>query len=1057
MNKPMPTTGTDGGLADLFFRLPRLTFLAVGFILLTGISAFMNLPRQEDPTMTERFATVETYVNGASALRMEALVTEKVENALREIPEIKQLSSSTMAGYSIVEVELFDSVGKNQVDLVWSEVRDKLGEVTNDLPQAASKPLLTPRAPVAVTVAFVIEAESTPMAIQERIAVELKSRLAALPGTRETEIFGEPEQEIVVAVDPLALARVNLSVTNLAALIGTSDTKIGAGELETRGNSLVVEVKGDLDSIERIKSIAVRKQANGNFLRLGEVAEVTKAYMDPPPTLALIDGQRAIVVATTMETGRRVDRWSAMAKEVAADYQHELPDMIKLRVVIDQNHYAEARLQSLLLNLLLAIGLVLFALLFLMGVRSAIIVGAAVPFTMCIVLAGLQLLDIPLHQMSVTGLIIALGLLIDNAIVVVEEYKQNRRLGADFGPAIATSVRHLFVPLLASTATTAFAFMPIATTPGGVGDFTGTMAVSVVLSVSASFFLAMTIIPTFAAYLDRRFPINSANNDSWWVKGYTHAGLARAYRRSLAWIVKHPMGGVGISMVLPIAGFLLSTTLTNSFFPPVDRDQFQVQLTLPANTAVADTEKAVMRIQSVLAAHPDIVASQWFIGEGAPRVYYNMVQNSDGVSSFANGFVTTRSVDDPRRILPALQRALIQELPAARVMVMPFEQGPPFSAPIELRIVGPNLDMLKQLGERLRFILSEIAAVTYSTSTLSGSAAQLSVYPKDNQLAQLNMTNRDLPTQLSGKLSGITAGTVMEGSTEVPVRVKFGAGLHGSLDELAASPVMSADRAYVGYAGIPLEQVADLVLEPSPSRINRYQGERVNMVSGFLLPYALPSLAVADFRQRFDEAGLVLPEGYRIEFGGEEEERGDAVGNIAATFTMYLWLMVAVIVLSMNSFRYAGVIGIVGIASVGLALFGVWLSGYPMGYMALIGTLGLIGLAINGAIIVLSALMANAAACAGDDETITSVVMDASRHIISTTITTIGGFLPLILFGGHFWPPLAMAIAGGVAGSAVLALYMVPAMFSHFSHKDLRRRQASAAAERSAPQAVVGL
>ena len=263
-------------------------------------------------------------------------------------------------------------------------------------------------------------------------------------------------------MDPLALARVNLSVTNLAALIGTSDTKIGAGELETRGNSLVVEVKGDLDSIERIKSIAVRKQANGNFLRLGEVAEVTKAYMDPPPTLALIDGQRAIVVATTMETGRRVYRWSAMAKEVAADYQHELPDMIKLRVVIDQNHYAEARLQSLLLNQLLAIGLVLFALLFLMGVRSAIIVGAAVPFTMCIVLAGLQLLDIPLHQMSVTGLIIALGLLIDNAIVVVEEYKQNRRLGADFGPAIATSVRHLFVPLLASTATTAFAFMPIA-------------------------------------------------------------------------------------------------------------------------------------------------------------------------------------------------------------------------------------------------------------------------------------------------------------------------------------------------------------------------------------------------------------------------------------------------------------------------------------------------------------------------------------------------------------------------------------------------------------------
>lgn len=212
-------------------------------------------------------------------------------------------------------------------------------------------------------------------------------------------------------------------------------------------------------------------------------------------------------------------------------------------------------------------------------------------------------------------------------------------------------------------------------------------------------------------------------------------------------------------------------------------------------------------------------------------------------------------------------------------------------------------------------------------------------------------------------------------------------------------------------------------------------------MSGFLLPYAYPSLAVNDFRERISNENIALPKGYRIEYGGEEEQRGDAVSNILATFITFVFLMIAVIVLSLNSFRYAGVIGAVGFLSIGLALLGVWISGYPLGYTAMIGTLGLIGLAINGAIIVLSALKANPAAKGGDVGAATDVVLESTRHIISTTITTIVGFLPLILFGGYFWPPLAMAIAGGVAGSAILALYMVPAFFAIFSRRDARREE----------------
>lgn len=1029
-------------LGNLFYRLPRLTFLALGFILITGLSSFMNLPRQEDPTMTERYGFVETHLPGASAIRIEALITEKIEAGLREVPEVKKIASISRAGHSFVSVELFDTVGMDQVDLVWSEVRDKMRDVEPQLPPGTSSPFVDPNGPVAVTLGVAITSENTPISVLERVATELRSRLATLPGTKETEIFGEPAQEIVVEVNPHAMARLNISIDDIIRAIGASDTKVAAGGYQSESNNLVVEVKGELTSVERIASIPIGQHADGHFLRLSDVANLSKAYVDPPHSIALIHGSRGLVVATTMETGRRVDQWSSQAKKIVADYRRELPAMINIETIIDQNYYTTERLSTLLLNLLMAIALVLIALFVLMGLRAAIIIGTALPLTISLVLTGLYVLKIPLHQMSVTGLIIALGLLIDNAIVIIEEYKMQRRRGKHFDEAIALAVNHLFVPLLASTATTAFAFLPIALAPGGTGDFTGAMAVAVVLSVTASFVLAMTVIPTVAAFVDQKFPPKTSSH--WWSQGISIPSLTRLYSRSITLVFQRPILGILVSLVLPICGFLVAGSMTSSFFPPVDRNQFQLQLTLPSNSSLQQTTKEVAKVQKILDSVPEIIESHWFIGEGAPRVYYNMLGNSNqGVANFANGFMTTGDVDDPRKILPDLQTRLMNEIPGARVMALPFEQGPPYSAPIEIRIVGPDLNILKELGEEIRLLLTQVPSLTYTTATLSTAVPQVSIYPNENQTRLRGVNNKDIPLQLNAALNGLIAGTVMEGTSEVPVRVRMNSSARSDLERLSSTPILSTMAAgkSQGYGGIPLEQITQLKLEPSPTRIDRYQNERINTVAGFLLPYAFPSLAVEAFREKLEEAKIELPEGYRIEFGGEEEERGDAVSSIIATFITFLWMMVAVIVLSLNSFRYAAIIGAVGFLSVGLALLGVWLSGYPLGYTSLIGTLGLVGLAINGAIIVLSALKASRSAVSGDIETGTQIVVASSRHIVSTTITTIGGFIPLIIFGGHFWPPLAMAIAGGVTGSAILALYLVPAMFSFYAKRDQLKRQ----------------
>ena len=1024
----------DAGPANLFYRNARLWGLTVGFILVAGFAALETLGRQEDPALTERFASLDTFLPGATAERVESLITEKLETRLREIPEINEISSRSRAGYSALSIELEDSVGPEQVDVIWSEVRDKLAEVEPELPPGTSKPDLNVRGPIAITLgaAFTWRGEGEPqLRLLTRIAEDLEIRLANLPGTKETELYGEAEEEIRVEVDPRALAAVGLTANAVARSIGASDTKEAAGRLRDARADLLVEVGGELDSVERIARIPLRQRDDGQLVRVGDVATVSKTVLDPPSTLAFADGERTVVVATTMEPGGRVDRWTERGLAEIEAYRAQLPADVGLEVIFDQNTYTAERLGDLAGNLGTALAIVMVVLVFFMGVRSAITVGIALPLTIAMVLAGLKYLDIPLHQMSVTGLIISLGLLIDNAIVIVEEYKLMRRRGRAIQVAIAGAVRHLAVPLAASTATTVFAFMPIALTPGGTGEFTGSIAISVVLSVTSSFFLAMTVVPAVAGFIERRFPLRPREAEAgapWWVEGYSNGALLALYRRTLDGIIARPWRGVAVGLALPLIGFGLAGTLTQQFFPPVDRDQFQIQLSLPAQSSIEETRAAVERMREVLGEYEEIERDFFFVGEGAPRVYYNVIVNNDGISSFAAAFVTTRSPEATQAVLPKLQQRLIDEFPAARVLALPFEQGPPFDAPIELRVSGEDLATLRALGEEIRLVLAGTEGVTYTEAALASGEPKVMVHPDENASMRSGFALTDLPDQLNASLNGNLAGTVMEGVYEIPIRVRYPDAERRTLDDLASLPLTAAG-ASPGYAGVPLEQIAALSLEPAASSIEHYQGQRINTISGFLLPYVLPAAALASFEERLEASGVVLPPGYAIEYGGEAEQRGESVGNLISTFVLFLLLMVAVVVLSLNSFGQAGIIGLVGLLSVGLALFGVRLFGYPMGFNALIGTLGLVGLAINGAIIVLSALKANPDASNGDPDATREVVVDATRHIVSTTVTTVGGFIPLIAFGGTFWPPLATAIAGGVAGSAILALYLVPAIY----------------------------
>ncbi|MCG8591092.1 MAG: efflux RND transporter permease subunit [Proteobacteria bacterium] len=1020
---------------DLFYRRRRLTILALGLIAVAGLAALRTLARQEDPTLARRFATITTFFPGASAERVESLVSEKIEARVRELHEVEEISSLSRTGVSVISIELGDEYEEADVDEIWSKVRDKIADAETELPAGVIPPEFEDRTSTAITLlaSLVWDQPGEPqLALLSRLAEELESRLRNVPGTKKTELFGEAEEEIRVTIDAQALAAVNLTFAEVSQAIALADAKRPAGQLRHERNDLLLEVAGELRTLERIRRIPVREEADGRLLRVGDIARVEKTVLDPPQTIALLGGERGVAVATTMEPGRRVDLWAADARKVLDEFAADVPTGVAFSVVFDQSVYTNERLGTLVGNLVLGACMVVAVLFFMMGARSAVLVALALPLTLCLVLAELNLMGVPLHQTSITGLILALGLLIDNAIVVVDEYNARVRQGLTPGAAVSGTVRHLFVPLSASTLTTVLAFLPIVLMPGGAGEFVGPISIGVGLAVTSSFLLAMTLIPALAGFFTPR-DRDRMRSTHWWREGYSNDRLRALYRRTVDYCLERPAVGVGVSVLLPILGFAAGQTLSEQFFPANDRNQFQVQLVLPSQTSAEESTRAALRARELVHAHPEVVESHWFVGESAPRVFYNMFSNNDGVSSLASAFVTTESPTATEDLLPRLQQELIAAFPQARVVALPFEQGPPFEAPIEVRIVGPDLDELRVLGEEVRSILQSTDDVTYTNATLQGGRPKLVVAADEDEVRLAGLRLADIADQLNARLEGAVGGSVIEATEEIPVRVRVADRDRDTLTGISAGRVLAPGRAGTGAAGtvpgVPLAALSAVELRPELAGIARRDGERINTVQAYLVPYTLIADSLTDFRRRLEASEFAVPEGYRLEFGGENEQRSDAMEKLAAFALPLFVIMAGAIILSFDSFRLAGIIFSVAFWSVGLALLGVWIFGYPMGFVAIVGTMGLVGLAINDSIVVLTALRASPGACRGELEATGDVVIHATRHILATTFTTIGGFLPLILFGGRFWPPMACAIAGGVLGCSILALYYVPVVF----------------------------
>lgn len=1029
----------------LFYRRGHLLVLSLVILITAGLSALGSLPRIEDPRIDTRNALIITQYPGASAERVEALVSDVLEDRLREIFEIKEVKSTSRAGISVILIETQDWVDNNSNEELFSEIRDAIGAASASFPEGAMAPVFDEkRGATAFTLLLSLRAtypDTTPITLTARLAQELTDRLRNVNGTELVRVYGEPSEEISVNIDPVKLAATGLNLQQVSVLISRADPKLPAGMLNSEQSNLRFTVGEGLDGVNMIASVPLVNN-QGRYLRVEDIATVTRSYTTPRNEVAFLNGDESIFVAARMQPSLRSDVWTKNALDVVDKFNADFSGTLQATVAFEQNEYTATRLSDLSMNLLMGCAVVMLVILLFMGFRAAWIVGLALPLCAAFALFSLSFYNEQIHQMSIFGMIIAIGLLIDNAIVITDEIRINlqdpnlTRVGA-----MAKSVSHLFAPLLASTLTTILGFMPIFLLDGNIGDFVGPIAISVVMALIGSLFISLTIIAALAArFLPKNDGVSpqSATSTSWWKVGIQTPSLSFAFSKQLGRWIKQPLLVLPLVSVLCLSGFVLSSTLANVFFPSADRDQFEVYLWTKEGSSIENTTHYVKRIDEVIRAENGVEQVSWLVGGSAPSVYYNQMMTRDNMPYFANAVVTTDTVESAAHLVGKLQRDLDTTHPEVQIVVRAFGQGPPIAAPVEVEIFGPDLNILNDLGDKVRMLMSEVDGISQSIASISMGEPELKVNTDSDNLSYLGLTLSELASQMQVNFSGITGGSVLESTEEIPVRVRIDKAFRQNVAGVDAMPIPVAGDNAISWS--PLAAVTTLSLQPATSSITRLDGERLNRIQAFLLP-GVPAIDASNQLRELLETRLVLPEGYRIHLAGDADEQQQALGKLATYAPVLLVLMVTTLILTFTSLRMAGVIGLVAILSVGLGMFSLWLSGLPVGFNPLLGCAGLIGVAINGSIVVIAAINANPQAKRGDTKAIVEETMSCSRHILSTTFTTVGGLIPLLLFSdGSFWPPLAVVLAGGVGFSVILSLVFTPtivAAFQRYRHRNV--------------------
>lgn len=1013
-------------LTILAQRYQRIVFAVVAALMALGAIAYFTLPAAEDPKLTIREAVVSVRYPGLTPERIERLVTKPIERAVRRVEEVDEVESSSLPGVSIVRA----TVGPTyyELDQIWDDLADEVERARAELPEGASKPAITDNVGDVSVVTTALIAPGYALGEIEDVAAHLSDRLYAVDGTKRVDILGTVPERIEVRLDEARLAALGVAPGTIEGALRQRNIIRPGGTIDTGERALLIEPTGDYDDVDAIGETLIPLADGARTVPLRDLATVERVPMTSPPERAYVNGERAVVLAIYMLDGVRVLEFGPRVREKLDELEGGLPVGMRLQTVTYQAEQVGTAVFGVTVNVGQTILLVCGVVILLLGVRSGLIVGAIVPTVMLATIALFGVFGVSLERMSLATLIIALGLFVDNGIVVGEDFRRRLADGASRDEALKGVGHELAVPLCASTLTTILVFLPLMLAPSEAGEYTRSISIVVALSLTISWAMAMTLTPILCHRFlkvpdpDAPRPLNERAFDP------VKAVYRRLLGAALAWR-KLFLAGTVLALIAGVAGIALAP---KKFFPDSDRAQILAYVDLPAGVTTDRTDETVRAITAAIEARGESGEWPWldshaaYVGFGGPRFVLSLTP----VDPAPNRAFMVVNVDDVASMDRAIDevRALIDGgYPDVRSSIGRMFLGPSDSNVIEVEVAGPDPDFLLSAAERVEALLATVPGAFDISHDWENAVPRLVIDVDQTHARDAGVTSAAIAETLSRTVSGAAVTGFREGDDVIPVIARGEADMRADPAALETLPIVTATGGTV-----PLGQVATIEIASGPSRIERQDLARAVTIEGKSSEMAAEDIA-ARIRPALAEVEASLPVSHRIAITGVVVESAEGGASLGMNFPLCFGLIAVLLIAQFNSFRRAFVVLLtMPLVITGVAL-GLHAMGADFGFMPILGILSLFGIILNNAIVLIDRIDLERAEGASGAEAIVEASVRRLRPIVMTVITTVLGLLPLILARDPLFYGFASVVAFGLVVGTVLTLGVVPVLYAVFT------------------------
>jgi multidrug efflux pump len=983
-----------------------------------GIYSYFNLGRAEDPSFTIKVMIVNVAWPGATASEMQTQVADKIEKKLQELPYLDRIESYSQPGVSFIQVFLTDRTPPAKVKDLWYQVRKKVGDIRGDLPAGVIGPGFNDEYGDVYSALYMLTADGLSLAQLKTRAEDIRQRLLRVPDVNKVDIIGERPQRIFIEFSHAKLATLGISPQQIFDSVARQNAVVSGGAVDTSADRINLRVTGAFSGVDAIAAVPV--EAGGRTFRLGDIAQVKRGYEDPPTFIVREGGKPAIGLGVSMQDGANIVTLGENLKKAMDGVIAALPVGVEVTQIADQPRIVEGSVSEFVETFIEALAIVLLVSFLSLGWRTGVVVALSVPLVLAIVLMTMYGAGLDLHRITLGALIIALGLLVDDAIIAIEMMVVKMEQGFDRARAATYAWTSTAFPMLTGTLVTAAGFLPVGFAKSSSGEYAGGIFWIVTLALVASWFVAVLFTPYLGLKLLPDFAKPGAHADP---DAIYDTRVYRLLRRVIAFALHHRIAVAGITVLMFVASLAAFPFVQQQFFPTSTRTELFFEMRLPEGTAIGVTDATAKQAEALVAGDQDILSYTTYVGQGSPRFWLGLNPVLPN-ANFAQIVIVTKDLAARERVKARLDRAIAEgALPQARTRVDRFVFGPPVGFPVQFRVVGPDPLKVRDIAEQVRAVMAQNRKIVDPHLNWTEQVKSIRLEVDQDRARALGLTPMDVAQTMQTLLSGYTVTQYREGIEHIDVVARAVPAERLELGTLPALTVTTRNG-----VPVPLSQIARVHYEYEEPILWRRNRDVVLTVRGDIVDNVQAPDVTNEVLPKLQGIRDALPYGYRIETGGSIEESVKANASLAAVFPVMAVVMLGLLMLQVQSFSRLALVFVT--APLGLigATGALLVSNRPFGFVALLGLIALAGMIMRNTVILVDQIDRDIAAGHARYRAIIDATVRRARPVALTALAAILGMIPLA--GSIFWGPMAITIMGGLLVATVLTLLVVPALYA---------------------------